>query len=343
MISFAINDLVEQLKPRHREVIRHRFGLDDGERKTLASLGGQYGITRERVRQIEEEALKALKDRVEAQSAALYERIVGPAQAHVELLGGVRRDDFLLDEIRQIFKDAEAHHWHVALLFLLLGEPMQYAREEAMRPFWYTSVEAARRARAFLSSFEKAVSGQKEDVLYGKGFDYYFFKMVKAYRVPEAVGVNYLSLSPKFTVNSFGDAGLADWEEVYPRTVRDKAYLILKKHNKPLHFTEITDLINRARLDGRVAHLQTVHNELIKDDRVVLAGRGVYALKEHGFYDSTAREAVAYILKEQGPLPLKEIVKRVREKKLLKENTILLNVQNKKHFRRLPDGTYHIR
>jgi len=343
MISATIRGFVEKLKPRHREVIEHRFGLDDGERRTLASLGNKYGITRERVRQIEEEALKTLKNHIEGHSMQLQERIVGPACAHVELLGGVRRDDFLLDELRQIFKDEEAHRWHVTLFFMLLGDPMQYARDGETHPFWYVSDDAERRARAFISGFEKTIAANKEDLLYGKGFERYFFKAVRSHRITEAVGVNYLSISPKFAVNSFGDAGLSEWEEINPRTVRDKAYLILKKHNIPLHFTAITSHINSARLDDRPAHQQTVHNELIKDDRVVLAGRGVYALKEHGFYDGTAREAVSDTLKTHGPLPLKEIVKHVREKKLLRENTILLNIQNKKHFKRLPDGTYYIR
>lgn len=343
MISTAVNNLVEKLKPRHREVVEYRFGLRDEQRRTLASLGDKYGITRERVRQIEEEALKALKNHIEEHRMHFRERIVDPARAHVELLGGVRRDDLLLDELRHIFEDKEAHRFNVALFFMLLGDPVQYVKDEETYPFWRVSDDAGRRARAFISGFEKAIAENREDILYGKGFEHYFFKAVKSHRITEAVGLNYLSISPKFMVNSFGDAGLSEWEEINPRTVRDKAYLILKKHNIPLHFTTITSHINSAKIDSRLAHKQTVHNELIKDNRVVLAGRGVYALKEHGFYDGTAREAVSDVLKTRGPLPLKEIVKHVREKKLLKENTILLNIQNKKHFKRLPDGTYYIR
>ena len=57
-------DLISDLKEREKEVILRRFGLEGKERETLQSIGDSFGITRERVRQIEEVALNKIKTKV---------------------------------------------------------------------------------------------------------------------------------------------------------------------------------------------------------------------------------------------------------------------------------------
>jgi hypothetical protein len=80
--------------------------------------------------------------------------------------------------------------------------------------------------------------------------------------------------------NKYGEWGLADWQEIKPKTVNDKIYLILKHAGNPLHFTEIAKKINEIKFDKKTANAATVHNELILDDRYVLVNRGTYGLKE---------------------------------------------------------------
>lgn len=80
--------------------------------------------------------------------------------------------------------------------------------------------------------------------------------------------------------NKYGEWGIAGWEEIKPKTVNDKIYLILKHEAKPLHFTEIAKRINEMKFDKKTANAATVHNELILDDRYVLISRGTYGLKE---------------------------------------------------------------
>jgi hypothetical protein len=89
--------------------------------------------------------------------------------------------------------------------------------------------------------------------------------------------------------------------------------------------------------------MQTVHNELIKDERFVLVGRGLYGLREFGLMPGTAREVIAYVLEEKGPLHPKDIVKLVRDQRMIKDATIMINLQNKKHFTCLSDGRYCLR
>lgn len=80
--------------------------------------------------------------------------------------------------------------------------------------------------------------------------------------------------------NKYGEWGIANSEEIKPKTVNDKIYLILKHEAKPLHFTEIASKINEMGFDKKVANAATVHNELILDDRYILVNRGTYGLKE---------------------------------------------------------------
>ena len=54
--------LLEKMDPREASVLRMRFGLNDEEPKTLKEIGETLGLTRERVRQIESEALAKLSD-----------------------------------------------------------------------------------------------------------------------------------------------------------------------------------------------------------------------------------------------------------------------------------------
>lgn len=79
--------------------------------------------------------------------------------------------------------------------------------------------------------------------------------------------------------NKYGQWGMSDWNEIKPKTVNDKIYLVLKNEGKPMHFTAIADKINEVKFDNKKANAATVHNELILDDRYVLVSRGTYALK----------------------------------------------------------------
>ncbi|MFA5024461.1 MAG: sigma factor-like helix-turn-helix DNA-binding protein [Patescibacteria group bacterium] len=80
--------------------------------------------------------------------------------------------------------------------------------------------------------------------------------------------------------NKYGEWGLANSQEIKPKTVNDKIYLILKHEGKPLHFTDIAKRINEMKFDRKTANAATVHNELILDDRYVLVSRGTYGLKD---------------------------------------------------------------
>lgn len=63
MVAQQINLALKSLTPREEKVIRLRFGLDDGRPRTLEEVGRDFGVTRERVRQIEAKAIRKLHSR----------------------------------------------------------------------------------------------------------------------------------------------------------------------------------------------------------------------------------------------------------------------------------------
>ena len=152
---------------------------------------------------------------------------------------------------------------------------------------------------------------------------------------------SYVKICKEISQNPFGEWGLVRSPEVSPKGVKDKAYLIFKKEQKPLHFVQVADLINKAFFDNRKAHSQTVHNELIKDPRFVLVGRGTYALSDWGYEPGTVRDVLVSALKgTKKGLTKEEIIKIVRAKRMVKDNTIILNLQNKKVFKKVDNERF---
>ncbi len=340
MLSATLSNLVTDLRPREKDVITGRFGLDSKERKTLAEIGNQYNITRERVRQIEAEALQKLRDRVarektiDALARKLYE--------HLENHGGLRRHDLFLKEASDLLRDENLHEWHLLLVAELTGAPRYESDEEDFHPVWYLKKERLTVARKFVVVLERLIRDKKQELIDEGAFSRYLKTAANKHGISDVIGMNYVLASRRFATNPFGDVGLAHWEEVVPRTMGSRAYIVMKKHGKPLHFREIAQHINKIGFDEREALPQTIHNELIKDPRFVLVGRGMYGLRENGFVPGTTREVIREILKKEGPLAMQDVVNQVLRRRFLERNTILLNLQNRKFFKRLSDGRYSV-
>lgn len=156
--------------------------------------------------------------------------------------------------------------------------------------------------------------------------------------------LSYLEPSKLIEQNYFGQWGLKSWPEIKPRSIKDKIYLALKKEKRPLHFVEIAEAINKICQDKRLAKPQTVHNELIKDERCVLIGRGIYALKEWGYQSGIVKEVIAKILKGKGgTMNRDEIIKEVLGQRQVKKNTVIVNLKNHDCFVRLDAGKYGLK
>lgn len=332
LVSKAVATLPNQ---RGREIITQRFGLEDGQRKTLEAIGQKYNITRERVRQVEEAAFSVLK-------RAGLNNFFKPAFQSIDDFfaqeGQVAREERLLSCLTQ------AEHPHPArgavFFILTLGKPYQRFTESAQfYPLWANSKNAPKRAERLINALIKELEKEKKVV----SIDYILASWQKiASHLPERALFSYLDMTKQISQNNFGQYGLKHWPEINPRGVKDKAYLIFKRENQPLHFRQVADLINQNNFGPQIAHSQTVHNELIKDPRFVLVGRGTYALTEWGYQPGTVKEVIVHLLKKAGPLTKDEILNQVLKDRLVKENTVLINLQNRKYFIRDKDGRYSL-
>jgi DNA-directed RNA polymerase delta subunit len=174
----------------------------------------------------------------------------------------------------------------------------------------------------------------------------FYATVVSKRGLSETATFSYLETSKKIQVNKEGNLGLIDWPEIKPRGVRDKAYLAFKSHQKPLHFTEVAQMIDKLEynLPNKKTYPQTVHNELIKDSRFVLVGRGTYALAEWGYVPGTIKDIITKVLKEnKGPIHKDTLVEKVLAQRLVAKNTVLMNLNNKNNFTKDSSDRYFLR
>jgi hypothetical protein len=328
-----VKKLLSSLPERSRVVLESRFGLGNNpERVTLEAIGKRYGITRERVRQIENHALNALKKSPafnEAQAA--FEEL----QRIVDSLGGIVCEDDLLN-----FMTSDKSMQNHIYFLLVLGDPFKYRKEDdEVERCWYVDPKLAGQVEGALKRLYEGLSD--EDLIPESEMIDRFLKELEdindKYRNAEVIK-RWLAISKKIGKNPLGEWGASHSPNVKTKGVRDYAYLAVKKHGSPLHFREVANLIEK--MFGRAAHVATTHNELIKDSRFVLVGRGMYALKEWGYTSGVVRDVIREVLRKSGPLSKDQIVDKVLKERHVKAGTVAVNLQNQKYFKRDKEGKY---
>ena len=342
-IRGVVGQVLGVLSTRNKDVISRRFGLKTGKKETLESIGKSYGITRERVRQIEEVSLKQIRVNLNNGMTAKVKPFVSLAENILEQAGGVSREDNLFAKFSGVAKESPAN---AALVFFLSldGRLKKFAEIDDLHAFWALSDQHAESFKKSLSVFVNALESEGTPIAESAVVDFYKKSGASLKDVTPVTVASYLSISQNIAKNNFGQLGLVNWPDIKPRGVRDKAFLVLKRDGKPKHFREITQFINATGFDARRANVQTVHNELIKDKRFVLVGRGLYGLAEWGYKAGTVKDVIADLLRSAGqPMHKKEIVAQVLSHRLVKENTILLNLQDSKTFDKKGNGVYALK
>jgi len=320
---------------RARDVLVRRYGLTDtGAIETLESVGQSYGITRERVRQIENHALKSI------QKSEDYKSLSGSfaeLSDTIAALGGVAPQDELLSQLTKTARDQNY------ILFLLhVGENFDRKKEGGdFVHHWYLDASHAKSVRDAIRNLYSELNEQvvlPEDEIVER----YKEELAKAKIAQDNAEtlLRWLSLSKKIASNPLGEWGRASSPSVRVKGMRDFAYLTLKRHGSPMHFSEVAAQI--YELFGRKAHVATTHNELIKDPRFVLVGRGLYALSEWGYSKGVVKDVIKELLKRDGALTKKEIIDRVKRERYVKDNTIAVNLQDTKTFDHLEDGRFSL-
>lgn len=337
MITFTPKKITEQLlsvvQDRVRDVLEKRYGLNkQAQTQTLESIGRTYSITRERVRQIENYGIQSIQ---KSSIYPEYEPVFKELQKAIERLGGgVIAEEILLNELTD---DPETKD-HIFFL-LVVGDPFYRSKEnQSCAHRWYTEKTIADMVEKALRNIYSSID-QDELITEEQLIDRFRNELIDLTdKHDEKILKRWLLMSKDIASNPLGEWGHASSPNVRVKGIRDYAYLVVKRHGSPMHFREVAEEIQR--LFNRKAHTATTHNELIKDERFVLVGRGLYALTEWGYSAGVVKDVLRDILEQHGPLGREEVIAKVRKERYVKDNTIMVNLQDPAIFRRLNDGTY---
>ena len=311
-----------------------RYGLGSKSTKlTLDAIGKRYNITRERVRQIENHSLAAVR------KSKIYkdcEPIFTELKAMIIGLGGLVSEKDLLNHLS---KDLNTqNHFH---FLLVIGEEFKREKEdEEFKHRWHVDPELSEKIKNALRKLYSKLAD--DELVVESDLVDSFLEEVKdlneKYKNEEVIK-RWLSISHKIGKNPLGEWGRSSSPNVNAKGMRDYAFLVIRKHGSPIHFKEVAKAI--TQYFNKKAHVATTHNELIKDPRFVLVGRGLYALAEWGYMSGVVKDVIKKILEKEGPLAKEKVVEKVLKERYVKENTILVNLQNSKYFKKDRDNRYH--
>jgi DNA-directed RNA polymerase, sigma subunit (sigma70/sigma32) len=364
-----VKNILAGLSKKERDIISRRFGLKDGEKETLESVGGLHNLTRERIRQIENATLKKLGEVKELKNelADLREIVSKLLVEHgglaekeylFHLLNTYSPVEYLSDEY-----DVEKNQYDFMLSRLMHDEFEEVKNSDVFKTSYKLKSESLDYLEELAITLVKEISDLKEVVkteeaiasitktdVYGKHKDKLdvpsdidvstYWKGALFNENKDLINSNKILYSLLVAVkeieqNKFGFWGAYNSEEIAPKTINHKIYLVLKNEGKPLHFVDIAKRINEVSFDHKTANPATVHNELILDPKYVLIGRGIYGLKEWGYKEGVVADVIRDILKEHGPLTKEQIIEKVLANRMVKKTTVNLALMDKDVFEKV--------
>jgi DNA-binding phage protein len=329
-----VQDILSSIeRDREREIVARRFGLFD-RRETLEQIGELLGITRERVRQLEKSVVARFKALAAEGDLPHIKDVEATLIAQLHQMGEAARVSDLASHVTA--ENSKTDQSRVVFLAMLC--PHLVVIEEDDHYYQAVGIASARDAETMKADSTKLLNAIKK-----AGEPISITDASKAAGIADVPQAAALASVNKGLATLNGRWGLVKWPMVNPKNIRDKIYVILKEHGKHMHFNEIADAIKKSDFKRKDVTTQAIHNELIKDKRFVLIGRGIYALKEWGYQKGTVADIITEVLREAGePLHRDEIVKRVLKSRFVKETTILLNLQGKTQFKRVAKATYQL-
>lgn len=322
-------ELLSFLPERTRSIFQRRYGLAKEKGETLESIGADYGITRERVRQIVGDARKTVLNNISKTNFEVAEN---------DLVFTIEKNNGIIEESKIVsIYNTDGVLLSNAIKFLAsCSEQIKIVGGNGLlERSWVVSRETEEKAEKVVRKAEEVLKDGKKIL----NTEEISEKLKKNFpEMTKAEIMNCLEVSVKVKKNKFGKWGIYNWPEISPKGTREKVYLVLKEKKQPLHFAEIAKLIDEYSLGKKKAHPQTVHNELIKDDRFVLIGRGMYALAEWGYSEGTIKDVLMEIIgKSARPLKREEILREVMKRRKVKKSTVLINLNNRGIFEKQKD------
>ncbi len=335
-----VKNLLLLLSEKEKTVVLRRFNIDGKGKSTLESIGQDFSVTRERIRQIENNALSKVRRNVaNTPLRSLHSFALDNVRQH----GGLMRKEELVDKLVEGFISRDKIN-EGAMDFVLnlhdemecIGNTINFHPHVRVKEIHDNSLKSA--SDQLLNHMRKCGDARPVEKIHND------LKTVFTNFNIDIVGLKSLvGIDKRVTILDNDLVALLEWRHIHPRTLRDKILFVLRNSRKPMHFMEIATLIQNKNFDNRNVNLQAVHNELIRHDLFVLIGRGIYALKEWGYESGTVADVVESILKKHEELSQDEIVSLVLKKRQVKKVTILLSLKNGEKFTRVGRKHYRLK
>jgi len=333
----GIPQLLMLLSEKERTVIEKRFSLSNNKKYTLEEIGQDFSVTRERIRQIEKNALRKLKRNIGNFDAYGLNNI-----AHGVLLehGGILREDVM---ISKLISEKAANEAFLILLLLSLDNRFERVANTILFSPYFKLIEISTEVIDSICRLSESILAEHGELM----------NVGDIRRALKENGVELFNLTDESLLSIFdvykktkkvdNQVGLMKWRHINPRTLRDKIFYVLRHRKKPTHFVEISNLIVNHEFDKKNVNLQAIHNELIRHPDFILIGRGIYALSEWGYEAGTVAEVIEDILKNVDSMDEEKIVEAVMERRKVKRITIILNLKNKPKFTRIGRKQYKLK
>ena len=325
-----IEDLLRNLNEREREVIKRRFGLENNESETLESITKDFGITRERVRQIQNNALSKIEKIINENEKIT--NFVEEIKNFLEPLGFKEENSFYKLLIKEkIVKENEINY----LKFIFTYHPKIYyhPHEEEIRSFYSKEKDLAFFIKHtlkkiniyFLENYDKTFEEKEIFNIINKELKTHLGE-IKSEDLYEILKIlKFVHKDP------FGKWGFVSNPFIAPQSLKNKLIAILETEKRPIHFLEIHKKLEEiSKIEEEFLHInwkkrysvETVKNELIKYPDFVLVGRGIYALKKWGFIEGTIFEVIKNFILSRKEIKLFELYDFIKNQRIVKPTTL---------------------
>lgn len=340
-LDSIVQNLLLLLSEKEKNVIIKRFNLDGTRKYTLEEIGKEFSVTRERIRQIEKNALAKMRRNVF--NTALT-HLHSFADSFIEQNGGASKEDILISNLVKLAPVGTGTNVDVNAIRLGLSlnddldrigntiDFFPYIKQKDVSD--YSLRNASNKVVNQLTKYGdvKPISKLERDLV----------PVLKEFKFDSKLFRSLMDIDKRLKVIDMDKVGLYEWRHIHPRTLRDKIFFILRMEKKPMHFVEISEKISEKTFDNRRVNIQAVHNELIRHSQFILIGRGIYALREWGYERGTVAEVIEQILKTKKELGQEDIIKEVLKRRKVKEITIVLALKNSSKFERVGRKTYKL-
>jgi len=317
--------------PRDRAVIEHRFGLG-GKRETLNEVGQRFHLTRERIRQVENSTLRALRGVLAADPVPEVSAAIEQVTDTIDDMGQAASVDALATRV--VGESTTVARGVVMLLSELSPHLVVMAGNANYHASIVHSDTLDKRAvRAQIDTLVAALQKHGQPVALAD-----WPGIVET--PSSAAQVAAIASLSKEIIHKGDEWGLPQWAIMNPHNIRDLAYILLRQVGEPMHYSAIADAVNAGAMGASAFSRKVVHNGLIKDPRFVLIGRGKYALAEWGYTKGSLPDVIAGVLRQESPLSSDEIVRRVMQVRHLQDRTIRMSLHAQPQFRRVAKAEY---